>query len=125
MSFAAAAHVLSDILVAENAALAAMDVPAAIALVPAKQAATQALIAAQMAEPQPVHPGLREATDRLRALAATNKTLLERAMLAQDRILGCIARALPRAVTQGGRYGACGANVAQARLPPVALSARA
>jgi len=119
-----AAHNLSDILEAENAALTAMDLAAATALLPAKQAATAALVAVHGAAVM-TDSDVRSAAERLRALVACNRTLLERAMLAQDRILSCIARAMPPAIAQGGRYGARGANVTRQTLPPVALSARA
>ncbi len=118
----ALAEALSDILAAENAALAALDMKAATALLPAKHAATAALAAAQrLSLPAPPHA----AATRLRSLALENKRLLERAMTVQDRLLACIARAMPRALPQGGGYGARGGPKSPHLLPPVALSARA
>ena len=121
----AAAEALSDLLETENAALQAMDIRAATALVPAKHAATDALVAANRKGAGLHDAALRQAAERLRRLSATNKALLERALLAQDRILACIARALPRALAQGGRYSAGGGSLTTVKHPPVALSARA
>ncbi len=121
----AAAITLCHLLEQENAALRAVDLAAATALLNAKLAATETLVAAQRRAALSDTQAGRAAGKRLQGLAATNKQLLETALLVQDRVLACIARAMPRAAVNGGRYGARGGAAAGANLPPVALSARA
>ncbi len=120
-----AADQLSDLLEQENAALERMDIATATALVAAKQQAIEALVAAQGQATPPDRAEIEEATRRLTDLAAANRGLLERAILVQDRVLGMIANALPRAAGREGGYGAGGRNVTPHALPPMALSARA
>jgi glucose-6-phosphate-specific signal transduction histidine kinase len=63
---------------------------------------------------------------RLQDEVARNRRLLERALHVQGRILGMIARAVPRAVAANAtRYGAKGGIPAQDLKKPVALSSRA
>jgi flagellar biosynthesis/type III secretory pathway chaperone len=120
-----AADQLSELLEQENAALQRMDIAAATALVEAKQQAIAALVAAQsQAAPQEAAE-FQASTQRLSDLAAANRSLLERAILVQDRVLGMIATALPRASGREGGYGAGGRNLTPNTLPPMALSARA
>ena len=99
----AATH-LADTLAEENAALAALDLARAAAMLPRKQQAvaafTTALTSGGATEPL---------AQRLRALADENKSLLERAIAAQRRVIArlrarcraattlrCIARSLLR-----------------------------
>ena len=102
---------LAALLERENAALAAMDLPGAAVLLTAKRTAIDALTAV---EPASVPP---PAARRLRDLALENRKLLERAMAAQERVIGIVARA---AVPVETSYGARG-RVAR----PVAISTRA
>jgi flagellar biosynthesis/type III secretory pathway chaperone len=119
-----AAAALAEVLEAENAALAAMDIPSANRLLDAKRTATDALLKANRAVPPPPTPAAQAIGLRLRDLAHTNKTLLERAMVAQNRVMACIARAIPRSVNHSGSYGAHGGPAALRSMPPVALSSR-
>jgi hypothetical protein len=117
-----AASRLCDILEAENAALEAMDIVTAIALVGEKQSATEALLAGRKLIPSVPEGEWATVGKRLAELAKANKRLLERAMFAQNRVMACIARAIPRALPPQAAYGAKG-NVPQRRsLPPMALS---
>jgi flagellar biosynthesis/type III secretory pathway chaperone len=120
-----AADQLSALLEQENAALQRMDIPSATALVEAKQQAIAELVAARGQATPTDAAEIQASTQRLSDLAAANRSLLERAMLVQDRILGMIATALPRASGREGGYGAAGRNVTPNALPPMALSARA
>ena len=123
---AAAAVRLAEVLAAENAALAALDLPRAGAMLAAKTRAADAFVAAQQAFRGPFPGAGAVAPVRLRALAAENQRLLERAITVQGRVIGIIARALPRALRDPAatRYGAQG-RVAPARLSAFAISARA
>lgn len=121
----AAAIALADILAAENDALSVMDVSKAVSLLAAKQSATDQLIVAQSSGHLPRTAEAMAAAERLRILAIDNKLLLERALVAQSRLLACIARAVPAAVARNRNYAASGASASMTRPPPVALSARA
>jgi len=120
-----AAEVLSDLLAQENAALAAMNIPRANALLEAKRAAADVLVKVQRRGPVPPSPQARAIAQRLHGLARENKLLLERAMVAQNRVMACIARAVPKAIGRGHGYGANGAHATSRLMPPVALSSRA
>jgi flagellar biosynthesis/type III secretory pathway chaperone len=99
-----AANRLADVLARENAALKRMDFHAAIALVPAKQAALAEMT--RDGPPPPAasrFPGFQASAQRLRGLAEENRVLLERAITVQTRILGIVARAIAP-VRQGPRY---------------------
>jgi hypothetical protein len=111
---------LADLLTRENAALAALDFPAAAALLAEK---TAALAALQAAPPGTMAPGNLART--LPALVADNRALLERAILVQHRVIGIIARAAPRAASGAVvRYGRDGARAWGRQQPAVAMSAR-
>lgn len=102
----------------ENAALAALDLPRAVAVLADKQQAVAALADIQ-AVPMP-HPAAERMARRLQALAAENKRLLERAIAAQGRVIGVIARAAAPSTAPAG-YG-----IARGHRPAaVALSAKA
>jgi hypothetical protein len=97
-----AGNMLADVLTVENAALAAFDLPRAGAMLARKQRALADLAALQAT------PASHDAADRmarrLRALAIENKRLLERAIAAQGRVIGVIARAATATTTPAG-YG--------------------
>jgi hypothetical protein len=114
-----AAQRLVDVLTAENAALKGLDFPAAIALVPAKEAALAELTGVPAAPVQ--QPELAQ---RLAGLAAENQVLLERAISVQTRIVRIVARAAapPPAVT---RYNGHGGRTASDRAGALAVWTRA
>ncbi len=118
----AATRSLCAVLEAENAALRIMDLVAATAFVSQKQRATDAMLAAHKAARPPNDAIWKAEGRRLAALVQENKHLLERAMVAQNRVMACIARAIPRAMPQSSRYGAGGQAPARLALPPLALS---
>jgi len=85
----AAAERLAATLEAENAALVALDLPAAAALLEHKRQALArfaGVLGTNAAGAEPI-------AARLRSLAQDNKALLERAMAAQGRVMAIIARA--------------------------------
>lgn len=107
----AAATRLAQVLTAENAALLALDAPAAAALLTEKLAAAR-----ELAEAAAQRPAARQTPEsaglalRLRDLAEENRRLLEHAILVQGRVLDMVARAARQGVAQSsGRYGASGA----------------
>lgn len=116
-----AAVQLAEVLMAENTALDAFDLPGAAALLTRKTSAAEAFIAACVAAPRATaHEGAR-----LARLAEENRRKLQRAIAIQGRVIEIIARAVPRALQQAApRYGAQG-RVAASRLPALAVSARA
>jgi hypothetical protein len=112
-----AAAALIEVLQAENAALEAMDLERAAALLGAKQAATAALAAAPCAD--------AAAVAEIRALAERNRTLLERGMAVQGRLIGMVAQAARQAnAAESTGYGASG-TPRGARMPAITLAARA
>lgn len=125
---------LTEMLERENAALAAMDLRAAAAMFPAKDAAASAFAMAESA----LHDGMaaalnaeqqrlaRALAERLRELAEANRRLLERAINVQGQVLGTIARAVAQAPQRSPppRYGATGAVAQAGRQPPVVLWSR-
>lgn len=96
-SLIAAAVRLADVLQTENAALAALNMPAAVRLLPEKLAAADAFAVAQAAARTcrvGRHRGeLDSVARRLQSLAVENRRLLERAMLVQSRVIATIAKA--------------------------------
>lgn len=114
----AAAIRLADVLATENAALAALNMPAAARLLPEKLAATDAFAAVQAAAAAATkqrgarRPGaeLEAVARRLRELAAENRRLLERAMLVQGRVIATVAKAARATAERASpSYGAHGA----------------
>jgi len=101
---------LADTLAEENRALDRLEFAHALSLLEAKMRATSAFIAAQ------AHAA--SAVPEARA-----QRLLERAIIVQRRVIGCIVGALPRSES-APRYGASGA-FAGGHVRPMALSARA
>jgi hypothetical protein len=114
-----AAQRLVEVLAQENEALKRLDFAAAIALVPAKEAAL-AELASLPASPSPQ----LALADRLAGLAAENQILLERAISVQTRIVRIIARAAgpPPATT---RYNGHGGRPPSNHAGALALSTRA
>jgi hypothetical protein len=129
---ATAADRLAEVLATENAALAALDLPRAGAMLAAKTHATDAFLAAHHANhagragPASSRGAGAATMVRLRALIEANQRLLAHAIAVQGRVIGIIARALPRALRDptATRYGAQG-RAAPVRLAAVAVSARA
>ena len=125
---ATAAAQLAEVLTAENAALAALDLPRAGAMLAAKTRAADAFVTAQAGATHPARPPSPNAVapHHLRALIEENQRLLEIAIKVQRRVIGIIVRALPRALRDPAtmRYGAQG-RAAPARPSAVAVSARA
>jgi hypothetical protein len=116
---------LAGVLEQENEALKRLDFPAAVALLPAKEAALNELAKS------PVAPlGQTSLALRISALAAENQGLLERAIAVQTRIVRIVARtyAPPPATTpysgRGDRQG-YGARAQAARANALAVSTRA
>lgn len=128
-----AAVALAATLVQENAALAALDLAGAASLLDQKEtAATSFAVAQRHAFEQATGPLAGPERDvaeqlgrQLHELAGENRRLLERALLVQRRVVGAVAKAVPKAMAGPARYGATGAMTATRRPPPVVISARA
>jgi hypothetical protein len=124
---------LADALLAENEALARLDMPGAAGLAGAKVRAAEAFAAAFAAarkvgarpDSAAQREGARDMAARLEALGAENKRLLQRAIAVQSRVIETIAAAaLPRAANPV--YGAAGRRPAAPRqAPTMALALRA
>lgn len=89
---------LANLLAEENRLLEVVDYAAAGALAPMKQQAVHRFAAAHEAARNITAAGaeanaLRRLSERLETLAANNRTLLERALSAQARLIECIAAA--------------------------------
>ena len=117
-----AARALCAVLEAENDALQAIDIGRANALLGDKQAATDAFLATRKLIDSAPPMEWTEMVKRLGFLARDNKRLLERAMVAQNRLMACVARAIARAMPDASGYGAQGFAQRPRHLPPVALS---
>jgi flagellar biosynthesis/type III secretory pathway chaperone len=121
----AAASVLADALAEENAALAALDLPRAASMLADKQRAVAAFLATRDAQGGAMqHSVIEPLVRRLQSLSQDNRTLLERAIAVQGRVIGVIARAAAPAVASAG-YAARGATGYASRPTAFALSARA
>ena len=129
----AAGDRLASALLAENEALARLDLPGAAGLSGAKMQATDAFAAAFAAaskvgarpEGAAQRDGARDMAARLETLGAENKRLLQRAIAVQSRVIETIAAAaLPRAANPV--YGAAGRRPAAPRqAPAMALALQA
>jgi hypothetical protein len=125
-----AAAALIALLERENLLLAALDLAAAAALVPAKQDAAGAFVRAQARTRAAggIAPALREAAialgARLRALATDNRRLLERALAAQGRVVAVIARAVRTRPAEAPRYAASGRYAGPLTPTPLAICSR-
>jgi hypothetical protein len=113
-----AARHLADVLERENAALKAMDLRRATQLLPEKTSAIAELSAADKAP----YPDTLSAARRLDDLARENRSLLERAITAQRRVIGIVVRAAV-AASVGPAYGATGRRAHASG--PMTLSTRA
>src|SRR4051812_18134383 len=118
------AATLADVLEQENEALQRVDFVAAVALLPAKEAAIAALAAHAdpIASPPPA-PAAAAVGQRLMTLAADNRVLLERAIIVQTRIVSIIAKAARPPTPRS--YGAQGQQGAAPRAAAMALSTSA
>ena len=113
---------LADVLDRENDALRVMDLRRAVTLLPEKTAAITELTAAGDAVVGPPDPALIPIARRLNGLALENRRLLERAIAAQQRVIGIIVRAAASVAVRPS-YGG---NGRRATLTgPMALSTRA
>jgi hypothetical protein len=92
-SLIVAAQRLADILERENDALRVMDLRRAVELLPEKTAAIANLTAAGEASSGPASPSAASIARRLEGLASRNRRLLERAIVAQQRVIGIVVRA--------------------------------
>ena len=117
-----AAQRLAEVLTRENDALRQMDFSAAVALVPAKEAALADLT--RQPRIRTIPPQLARIGELLGDLAAENQALLERAIAVQTRIVRIVARA-GAPPPAGVRYGGHGGRVASNRTAALALSTRA
>lgn len=121
-----AAERLEAVLLAENAALAALDFNGAMALLAEKEAAAQAFSAAQAAGG--ADPALRERVlelgRSLGPLGESNRALLERAIAVQGRVIGMVTEAARQATPVAG-YGQRGHPAPPRRTAAMALVARA
>lgn len=113
---------LADLLERENDALKQLDFAAAVALLPAKEAALIALT--KHPRPATVSEPMVALGQRLVALAKENQTLLERAIAVQTRVVRIVARAYT-APPVVARYGNHGAPALSHRAAAIALFTRA
>jgi hypothetical protein len=114
-----AAQRLADLLARENAALRRLDFLAAVALVPAKEAALAEL--EKLPQGSTSQSGLGQ---RLSALAMDNQSLLERAIAVQTRIVRIVARASAPVAT-ATRYNGYGGRAPKTRAAALAVSTKA
>jgi hypothetical protein len=113
---------LADLLTQENDALRRLDFSAAIAVVPAKEAALAELT--KQPRPNVLPPPLVALVRRLGGLATDNQALLERAILVQTRVVRIVARAsAPPPATN--RYGGHNRRIPAHQTTALALSTRA
>lgn len=121
-----AVNALAEVLVRENAALRRLDFPAAIMLMPAKEAAL--LEVSKRCAPLPPSAGRDPVVvalgTRINGLVADNRNLLERAIAVQTRIVGIVVRAASPPPREG-QYAASGFRSQPRRTSAMALSARA
>lgn len=125
-----AAHALGEVLLAENAALAAHDHAAATALLGDKQrliaAFDRALAGTVPLLDGPARDEVRAVGLELQALAGRNVALLEQAMEVQARVIGIVAEAARQQVRVAAPgYGRPGRPVPAARPDAHAMVARA
>ena len=114
-----AAQRLADLLAQENAALKRLDFPAAVTLLPAKEAALAELEKAPRGST--VQTGLGQ---RLSALAMENQGLLERAIAVQTRLVRIVARA-SKPIPTATRYNGYGGREPQTRAAALDVSTKA
>jgi hypothetical protein len=114
---------LADILDLENAALKAMDLRRAAGLLGEKTSALADFNLACVLPSVPTHPALTSTAGRLQGLMLENRRLLERAIVAQQRVIGIVVRAAAATGRAEPSYGARG-RMTRA-TGPMALSTRA
>ena len=113
---------LAAVLERESEALREMDLPRSATFLPEKTAAFAELTAFAEAPDRPTDPALVAAALRLDALTSENGRLLLRAIAAQQRVIGIIARAAAGAVadpcygTKGRRPRLTGAVALSTRV---------
>jgi hypothetical protein len=100
-----AAQRLLDILEQENDALRVMDLRRAAGFLPEKTAAIADLTAAGEASSGPAAPSLVPVARRLDDVASRNRLLLERAIVAQQRVIGIVVRAAANSGKAESSYG--------------------
>jgi len=124
----AAATRLADILERENAALRALDFPAATALHDEKAGALAFLSPPAEPDPRGIDRALAE---RLKALAMDNRALLAMALGVQGRVIEVIAGSIARQMAQSAPVYCVGAprvgapRAVGARPAAIAVSAQA
>ncbi len=131
-SLIAAAVRLADVLQTENAALAALNMPAAVRLLPEKLAAADAFVAAQAGAGAKGRQAARHRIEleavarRLQDLAVENRRPLERAMLVQTRVIATVAKAA-RATAERAAPGYGASHIARSapRLAACAVATQA
>ena len=114
---------LANVLDRENLALKAMDLHGTTTLLAEKTAAMSDFTTAAEMGSGAAHPDLVAAMTRLDGLASENRRLLERAIAAQQRVIGIVARAMEAAIAEPS-YGAAGQLAPVTRLP-LTMSTRA
>jgi hypothetical protein len=117
-----AAQHLADVLDRENDALRTLDLRRAVSMLPEKTAAIAELTAADDAASGAPDPDFVPITSRLNELTVENRQLLERAIKAQQRVIGIIVRAAA-SVAVAPNYGTQGRR--EHLTGPMALSTRA
>jgi hypothetical protein len=113
---------LADVLDRENDALRVMDLIRAATLLPEKTAAMADLTGFGEHTFELPNPALVATAKRLDSLASENRRLLKRALVAQQRVIGIVVRAVAAAALAPS-YGAKGRQARQSG--PMALSTRA
>ncbi len=117
---------LTEVLERENEALRRLDLRQATTLLSEKRSSLAALELAgrHHSRPSADDPNMREAATRLLEAATSNKSLLERAIVAQKHVMSLLAQAARMAAPET-RYGSHGSHIGRATCNAFALSARA
>ena len=118
-----AADRLADVLAQENAALQRMDLAAAVALVPEKEAALAEITRDTLPPSNALLPADLATGRRLAELAEENRVLLERAIGVQSRIVRMIAQAMASA-QEAAHYRHPDDRAKSSRAAAVAMSQR-
>ena len=124
MTLADAAAELSEMLHRENAALEAMDLAAAAAMLPEKRRVTETF-ANLREQAAGGDAGIAAAIAELRDLAEQNRLLLSRGITVQGRLIGLVARAAAEGAQSELEFYGAGGMLRVARMPAMALAARA
>jgi hypothetical protein len=113
---------LAAVLDLENDALRAMDLRRAATLLPEKTAAMGDLTASGKTQFGPADPAVVSTARKLDGLMSENRRLLERAIAAQQRVIGIVVRAAASTAVESS-YGAQGRH--RRLTGAMALSTRA